>query len=312
MKLKSFYKERVRIESYDQPPPGINPKTFKLDRALGGVRSTFFIVLDDDTILPPTTLEALVRLLEFSDLATALPGYLMVGGVPSRLLSSFVNNNAVATYLTLLPFKNPITINRMCVALRTADPFINPITINGMCYALRTDDFRRIGGFSLITDHLTDDLAVAQLIKQNGGRIFQSFSPVFVSTHVTSFKQYFKQMHRWFVFALLLVKTQPAGVSLTIGLLNSLHPIILWAIALIVIYQKSGLWILGLLLFLRAFVIVSLNRKVGNCQWHAPLSSIVSELLQPLHLAHATLVKTITWRKRRYRVISNSEFIEAK
>ena len=41
---------------------------------------------------------------------------------------------------------------------------------------------------------------------------------------------------------------------------------------------------------------------------HSPISSLISELLQPLHMIHAVSSKNITWRNRRYNVIANDRF----
>ncbi len=59
------------------------------------------VILDDDTILPPASLGALVAGLERAEVTTGLPRYYEDGRWPSRLLAQFVANNAATTYLSL-------------------------------------------------------------------------------------------------------------------------------------------------------------------------------------------------------------------
>ncbi|UXI67120.1 hypothetical protein [Tahibacter amnicola] len=40
-----------------------------------------------------------------------------------------------------------------------------------------------------------------------------------------------------------------------------------------------------------------------------PLLSVLAELLQPLHLLHAAVVRRIRWRSRHYRVFDNDRFV---
>ena len=75
-------------------------------------------MLDDDTRMPAATLAALTAALERHDLATSLPVYRAGAGWPSRLLAQFVANNAATTYLPLVPWLAPITINGMAYLLR--------------------------------------------------------------------------------------------------------------------------------------------------------------------------------------------------
>ena len=75
---------RVAVSLHPPCPPGINPKLFKLDRALTQCTGDIVLVLDDDARLPPATLDALLAtLLHHQErdalkpvVATALPAYL--------------------------------------------------------------------------------------------------------------------------------------------------------------------------------------------------------------------------------------------
>ena len=160
-------------------PDGVNPKVFKLMKAAGQVITPFFLVLDDDTHLPEDTAAALVQQASTHDIATGLPYYADARGLPSALLAEFVNNNSAMTYLSPLPL-------------------MPPVSINGMCYAMRSD---HLGVFAEISQHLTDDLALANLVRRKGGRIHQSFHTQRISTEVRGLRHYIRQMHRWHLFA---------------------------------------------------------------------------------------------------------------
>jgi ceramide glucosyltransferase len=145
---------RIDIVVLPPAPAGTNPKLWKLEAARAATDAPAFLVLDDDTRMPAATLAALTAALERHDLATSLPVYRAGAGWPSRLLAQFVANNAATTYLPLVPW-------------------LAPITINGMAYLLRRSRLEAMGGFAPLFPHLTDDLAVAARVRAGGGTIFR-------------------------------------------------------------------------------------------------------------------------------------------
>jgi ceramide glucosyltransferase len=282
-----------RIDRLVLPPPadGHNPKLHKLALARPAVREPVLLVLDDDTRMPAATLAALLRKLDTSDLATSLPGYLDDGRWPSRLLAQFVNNNSALTYLPLLAFRPPVTIN-------------------GMAYALRCELLDAIGGFAPLLGFLADDLAVAERVLAAGGRIEQSARTHWVETTVRDFGHYLRMMHRWFLFALLLLRKQPLSLRLVIGCLHALPPLLLVALAAVALLAPSPLTI-GVFLtviVLRGLGLTALQRSIHGRPLHAPLASLATELFQPLHLLHAICWRRIVWRKRHYRVRGEHDF----
>lgn len=283
----------VRIEIVVVPPPpeGLNPKLFKLERARAACADDVLIVLDDDTRIPAESASALVGRLDRSDLSTALPGSLDDGRWWSALLAQFVNNNAALTYLPLLNL-------------------LPPVTINGMAWAMRRDTIAAIGGFGPIARSLTDDLAVATLMRGSGRTIGQTAAPVWVHTTVRDAGHYVRQMHRWFVFAWLLLRAQPATVGALVLLLHGLPPLLLWSLvaAVAIAPSLSAAGLVAGTLAVRAALLVFLHRHIYGRILHRPLLSIVSELLQPWHVVHALLQRTIVWRTRRYRVRADQTF----
>jgi ceramide glucosyltransferase len=66
---------------------------------------------------------------------------------------------------------------------------------------------------------------------------------------------------------------------------------------------------LALVLSGRLLIIAGMHRRFFGRSLHRPWLSIVSELLQPVHLIHALGCRTIRWRTRRYRVRDADDFV---
>ncbi|WGY02795.1 glycosyltransferase [Nocardioides sp. QY071] len=276
---------RVELRLCPPAPDGVNPKLAKLQPALDDCADDeVFLVLDDDTRLPRASLGALLGGLERATLATGLPAYLP-GRTPwARLVEQFVDNNAALTYLPMAP-----------------------VTINGMCWAMRVADLRAIGGFTPILHNLTDDLAVAGAVRRGGGTICQTASPQWITTTVESPGHYVRLMHRWMLFANLLLRRQPLRTVAAISVLHGTHPNLLWAVlAGSVRSRRPGP--LVALLSGRWLLLQVVHRRIYGRSLHAPLPSLVSELVQPAHLGHGAVQRTIRWRTRTYRVRSDDDF----
>lgn len=266
-------------------PEGVNPKLAKLQPALDAADDEdVFLVLDDDTRLPRASLGALLGGLDRATLATGLPAYLPGADVWSQLVEQFVDNNAAMTYLTMAP-----------------------VTINGMTWAMRVRDLRAIGGFTPLLRHLTDDLAVAGAVLGSGGTICQTASPQWLTTTVDGPGHYTRLMHRWMLFANLLLRRQPVRTVAAISLLHGIHPNLL---ALVLAGSVRERRLLPLLAVLggRALLLRHVQRRVYGRPLHRPGVSLVSELVQPLHLGHGAVQRTIQWRTRTYRVRADDDF----
>jgi ceramide glucosyltransferase len=283
---------QIHIRCLPKAPEGTNPKSFKLQAVVAEVNTRVVLVLDDDARLTASALKELMSALAQGDLATALPCYREANGLGGRLLAEFVNNNAAMTYLQLLPFARPISIN-------------------GMCYALTTQRLKAIGGFSSILTHLTDDLAMARLLRQRQARLVQTIACVEVQTGIPDLNAYLRQMHRWFLFATLLLRTQSGQMKALIGLLQGLHPWLMWLLLVVAVGFPTAQTVLALfsVLLVRSVVLCGLQHRLTAKVRHRPLLSVVSELLQPLHFLHANLQRTIRWRTRVYRVHDNDDFV---
>lgn len=282
----------IRVLRCLSPPDGINPKLFKLEAARQVTSPGALLVLDDDTRLGRVGFEALTAALARGELVTGLPYYRTARNGFGNLLAQFVNNNAALAYLPLLNLAPPVSIN-------------------GMCYALKTETLTELGGFSPLLRHLTDDLAVADSVRERGGQIIQTPYPQEVATTIGSLGQYMAQMHRWYVFALLLMRRRTLPLNALMVIFYALPPVLLWsgiAQALLFPHASTALVMLGVLLA-RSLLLASLQWRLTGRSRHRPASSIASELLQPVHLMHALLVRSIRWRTRHYRVFDNDHFV---
>lgn len=287
-----FPQNNIRIYSFPRAPEGINPKLFKLEKGRKLADTGIVLVLDDDAILTAEALRTMLGELNDNNLVTALPRYhAAVNNKPSYLLAQFVNDNSALTYLPLLPFSGPLTLN-------------------GMCYVLRLSVLGRIGGFAPIMHYLTDDLALATLLKHKDVSIVQSVASVTVQTSVPDAGRYFRQMHRWFLFATLLLREKSAGINLMIFILQGLHPLLLWALFIFGLSSGiTGEMMLISVLLIRHCLLRRVQRAVSPSIPAHPFLSVLSELLQPVHLVNALFNRRIYWRSRRYRIFSNDHFV---
>ena len=289
---------QVRVRRHPPCPAGLNPKLFKLDRALADCTGDTVLVLDDDARLPAASLDALLDALARDAtrlvVATALPAYLPAPGRGSRLLARFVNDHAPITYLPS----------------RVGD---RSPTINGMCWAMRRDALAGIGGFAPRLCHLTDDLAMAQAVLGAGGRIAQCREPVWMRTALPDVAAYARQMHRWMLFAHLLLRTQPLSQRLRIVFGQGLPSLLPLAA---VIASSCAPTSAGVVALVAGACMHVLGRRAlqracaGTAAKAEPATSLLVALLLPLHLLHALLDRRIRWRAHRYRVFANDRFEE--
>lgn len=291
MLKQDFQHINIKVISYRDCPDKINPKVFKLNQGLKKVLTDYVIILDDDAMLQPETLQDLVVNLKENDLTTGLPIYKDNDNFWCKLMTQFVNNNSAMTYLPLLWFWKPVSIN-------------------GMCYAMKLQTVQQLNYFEGILTFLADDLSLALIMKQKGMKLYQSRKHVVLQTNIEDSNRYVNLMHRWFLFAKLLLKNHSLKENIVITLLHGLPPLLLW---MSVLYGlRDGHYIiLPLLLIIRLALIQLVHKlvfnKVGLYQYGI---SLLAELLQPVHLFHAFVRKIIIWRTHVYQVESNEKFYE--
>ena len=204
----------VRIISSPPPTQHTNPKTVKLVVGLQHAHGDVVCVLDDDTRLPDWGLEHCLPFLDAPGvgLAFGLPYYRHFGNFWSSMISLFVNDQSLLTYV-------PYTA--------LAEPF----TINGMFYAMRREVLALVGGFRGLEAILADDFAVASRVRAHGYRLVQTPLRHAISTFVRGPRQYASLMQRWFIFPreslLRHLKPHERAIVLGLGGLPALFPLAL-------------------------------------------------------------------------------------
>lgn len=289
-KLAAEFPQRVSIVVCPPSPADENPKVFKLTIAAEAIDAEYLAVLDDDTCISDETLGAAMNALRDCDLATGLPCYEWDGGLWSSLVTHFVNNNSITTYLPLLNFREPISIN-------------------GMFYVMRTDTAKSLQPFHAIADKVCDDYELACFFRQRGLKIRQLTAHLQLKTHVESFADYRRILHRWFVFANRLVRDQSLATQATLAVLLGLPPVLLWLSLLAMCSPLAGAVVLAALFFIRDLHVRRLHQAVfGFAPRFSWWRSIVSELLQPVHLIGSLITPAILWRGKPMRIARDGGF----
>jgi ceramide glucosyltransferase len=281
----------LKILRCPAPPQGVNPKAFKLHRALSKISSVILVVLDDDTRLSASALRALLAGLNSgAALATGLPRYHPANGRYSAWLAEFVNSAAALTYLPTLAFSEPLSIH-------------------GMCYAMRTADARQWNVFQNIERALTDDLALAQHLQTRGLRVFQTVEPHDIATTVATPAALLRILHRWFVFTRLLLDTRPVPTRLAVAVCYGVPPVLLWSLIMLAPHSLVNAGALLGAVVLRGVIVCGVKRRFLRLRATGPLLvSLLMELAHPLLLAAAYCRTTIQWRTRTIRVHAIDRF----
>lgn len=275
----------VRIVTLPPPEQRMNPKMSKLIAGLPYAKGDIICVLDDDTRLPDFGLEQCLPFLDQPNvgLAFGLPYYKNFSNIWSSLVSLFVNNQSLMTYI---PYTN------------LAEPF----TINGMFYAIRRSVLDSVGGFAGLQYILADDFAIAERFRQHGYRLVQTPLRHAISTTVTGPRHYVSLMQRWFIFPreslMRHLNLKDRAVLYGMGLLPALFPLVL-LLALIAKPTRSLKAYAGLYTAHSLYTFWQINRSYlrsvtpRKYAWLAPLV----EMLFPLQLLVALLSpQRINWR----------------
>lgn len=275
---------RAEVVLAPPPPQGRNPKVFKLALGLPRASGDLVAVLDDDTVLPAGALARAALALDRGELATGLPYYRPEGSFASRLVAAFVNSNALVTYLPILSFREPVTIN-------------------GMFYLTRRETLERLGGFAAIEDRLCDDYEMARLYRRAGLRIVQTSVVHPISTTVRGAADYARILRRWMVFANHLFRDAIDPLMIVLVVLPAVMPLLLVVLAVFVGPAALAATLAGLAAK-AALMAVLRRRAIGSRETvSGVLLEVLADLLQPFHAASALVrPRSIRWRSRSIRV----------
>lgn len=290
----------VQVLGCPTAAPGVNPKSHKLGLGLEHVRTPYVAVVDDDVVVGADHLRRGLRILgakgATAGLYTGLPSYRSGGGVGSDLIAGFVNGSAARTYLP------PLSVGP-------------PASINGMFWMTAVETLRDLGGPRAIEGQLCDDLAIAELYRRAGIEVHQGCMRQVLRTEGLGPGGYVRRMHRWFVFALVLMGRASWGTRLWATGTSVLPALLLWSAFAAALASRQAAIALAVVLFLRHGLLGGLlhaTRDPSLGQPHRaevfPLSSVLGELLIPVHALHALLSPRVRWRSRRYRARRDGTF----
>lgn len=299
---KGDFSKRVEVLYMDDVPQEINPKIFKLAQALDKIKTTYTIILDDDSVMDIKRLNEL-SIYEKDEgewIATGIPFNYNIKGFYSKLISGFINSNSIFTYFSMSFLRE----NK---------------TINGMFYIIKTDILKKYSAFEEIKYWLCDDLALAKFLLSKGVRIKQTTIFCNVRNSVSSFRRYILLMKRWLLFSNVYMKNCFSIRFLFIILLPTLLPTILLIFSLFLgipyFLTVINLLIAKVVLFYLARVVV-LNENRKNFTEKKSISvffptkafelvyDFINEFTLPLMLIYTLITPpVILWRNKKIRVV---------
>lgn len=299
---KRDFSKRVKVLYMDDVPQEINPKIFKLAQALDKIKTTYTIILDDDSVIDIKRLNEL-SIYEKDEgewIATGIPFNYNIKGFYSKLISGFINSNSIFTYFSMSFLRE----NK---------------TINGMFYIIKTDILKKYSAFEEIKYWLCDDLALAKFLLSKGVRIKQTTIFCNVRNSVPSFRRYILLMKRWLLFSNVYMKNCFSTRFLFMILLPTLLPTILLIFSLFLgisyFLTVINLLIAKVVLFYLARVVV-LNENRKNFTAKKSISvffptkafelvyDFINEFTLPLMLIYTLITPpVILWRNKKIRVV---------
>lgn len=286
--LKDNYKNRVKLIEVEPVPPDINPKVFKLEKAISQVDTEYTIVLDDDVVIDMkffNRIDLYKEILNSKEvLISALPYNYNNKTFFSKLISAFVNSQSFFTYFTMAYLKQTKTIN-------------------GMFYMAKTDIFIKYNAFENIKYYLCDDFALASFLRSKNVELIQSTIYCNVRTTVTNLIAYIRLLKRWLLFANVYMSEEISISFVIFTLLPNILPLALIITSLF--YGLNYTLIAILILLIKGFISYIFRHHLLHKK--ESLNVIFFELLQELTLPiiyFYTLISkpVIIWRNKRIRV----------
>ncbi|HYF61307.1 MAG TPA: glycosyltransferase, partial [Herpetosiphonaceae bacterium] len=266
----------------------IASKIEKLQAALPAARGAVLAFVDDDVRLRPAALRELLPYLgeERAGSAFGLACYVNWNSWPGSAMSAFVNANALLNYIPLCYLSEPFTIT-------------------GHCFALRREVFAAVGGLEGMAGRIDDDHELARRVRRAGLRNLQTPMIYDVDNELPRWRDYGRQMQRWFVMPARLMLPQLGRrdrlVTALGGAGNGLPSLAAIAAALGGRRERRGL--LAILIVWLACYLAGERRHLGRStpprRWPALL---VAAIVAPIQIARGLLGDEIHWRGQRLRI----------
>lgn len=265
-------------------------KVEKLQAALPQATGEVVCFVDDDVAPRAAALRTLIPYLE-------QPGAGAVFGLAcytnwrtfwSSAMSSFVNANALLSYI-------PLTY--------LAEPF----TITGHCYALQRATFEAVGGLGDMAGRVDDDHELARRVRRHGLRCIQTPMIYDVDNDLPTRATYAAQMRRWFVFPRLLMAPYLSWRERLATALGSIGALLPSLVALLALLSRSRRAWGALAAVLGAFAAAYLAGERCYLCRATPLRGLaalpVAALAAPLQIVAGLLAgDEVQWRGQRLRI----------
>jgi ceramide glucosyltransferase len=265
-------------------------KIEKLRAALPYASSEVVCFIDDDVAPRPDALRELIPYLGQPQAGAAfgLACYTNWRTFWSSLMSSFVNANALVSYI-------PITY------------LIEPFTITGHCYAMRRAIFGAVGGLEDMAGRVDDDHELARRLRRHGLRCIQTPMIYDVDNDMPTLAAYLAQMRRWFVFPRLLMAPQLSRREQAATALGSVGTLLPSLVALLALVSRSRHALHGVATVLGVFAAVYLygeRRYLGRATPVRRLAALViTAMIAPLQIVWGLLAgDQVQWRGQRLRI----------
>lgn len=288
------FKNRVKIISVDNIPNNCNRKTYKMKFALEYAKE-YFIALDDDTLITYEKIsQAVDTLMKFGEntAVTAYPYHRIRNEFYSSLVSAFVNANSLFLYL--------------------GASYVNSLKmLSGMFYIIKTEYLKNTDAFNKILYNLSDELALGELLIENGMTLKMLPIPCPATTTVYSLRHYMNLMKRWIVFFNHYMKEDLSPKVIILGLFPAMLPVLLLIISAILGIKYFVLFIC--IHLLKSIVNRFVRRKILGIKekFSAIIFEILADYLQVIHIANAFLFPhSIVWRNKNIILKNNTIFVK--
>src|SRR6476469_8642123 len=260
----------------DSQRHGTNGKISNLINILARARHEIVVVSDGDIRVEPQYLQSVISTLLAPGvgIATCLYYGFSLNGLWSRLSATAINEHFLPNVLVALK----LGLARPCT---------------GATIAGRAETFRRIGGFEVFADHLADDYAIGEAVRELGLKV--AVAPILVghSCAETSFSELMHHELRWARTLRLLSPWGYAGLVLTHAL-----PLALIAAALRG-FGAAGWATIALALACRLSIPIQLRTLSfggGASPWLSPIRDLMSFAV----FLASFVPGPLSWRGSRY------------
>ena len=283
--LNDNYKNRVKIIEVEPVPPNVNPKVFKLEKAISNVNTEYTIILDDDVVIDMEFFNRINLYLNTKEvLISAIPYNYDNKTFFSKLISAFVNSQSFFTYFTMAYLKQTKTIN-------------------GMFYMAKTDIFIKYKAFENIKYYLCDDFALASFLRSKNVELIQSTIYCNVRTTVTNLRAYVRLLKRWLLFANVYMSEEISISFVIFALLPNMLPLALIITSLF--YGLNYILVAIFTLLIKGFIsyIFRYHLLHKKESFNMILFEVLQELTLPIIYFYTLISKpVIIWRNKKIKV----------